>query len=71
MNPYEELSNAIVLQAVKDYRVTLQELKRDPISTNALHSMNELEKFFRSEWYSSLTAINGEVLMEKLRREVV
>jgi hypothetical protein len=59
------------MQAVKDYRVTLQDLKQDPVSTNALHAMNELEKFFRSEWYASLTTINGEMLMEKLRREVV
>ena len=58
MNPYEELANAIVLQAVKDYR--LQEDKRELAS---------IERFFRSAWFSTLTSINPEMLISKLRKE--
>ena len=40
MNPYEELANAIVLQAVKDYRLTDDEAE-----------LAEIERFFRSGWF--------------------
>lgn len=60
MNPYEELANAIVLQAVKDYR--LNEDKRELAS---------IERFFRSAWFSTLTSINPEMLISKLRKEKV
>lgn len=58
MNPYEELANAIVLQSVKDYR--LNEDKRELAS---------IERFFRSAWFSTLTSINPEMLISKLRKE--
>lgn len=58
MNPYEELANAIVLQAVKDYR--LNEDKRELAS---------IERFFRSAWFSTLTSINPDLLISKLRKE--
>lgn len=60
MNPYEELANAIVLQAVKDYR--LHEDERELAS---------IELFFRSAWFSTLTSINPEMLISKLRKEKV
>ncbi|MFA6729866.1 MAG: hypothetical protein WCR95_02585 [Eubacteriales bacterium] len=58
MNPYEELANAIVLQAVKDYR--LHEDKRE---------LANIERFFCSAWFSTLTSINPEMLIYKLRKE--
>jgi len=60
MNPYEELANAIVLQAVKDYRLHDDEQELDSI-----------ERFFRSGWFSVLTSINPEMLISKLRKEKV
>ena len=60
MNPHEELANAIVLQAVKDYR--LHEDKRELAS---------IERFFCSGWFSTLTSINPEMLISKLRKEKV
>jgi len=60
MNSYEELANAIVLQAVKDYRLhdDLKELAR-------------IERFFRSDWFSVLTNVDPEILITKLRKEKV
>jgi hypothetical protein len=60
MNPYEELANAIVLRAVKDYRLhdNEQELAR-------------IEHFFRSGWFGVLTRIDPEMLIVKLRKEKV
>lgn len=60
MDPYQELANAIVLQAVKDYRLhdNEQELVR-------------IERFFRSDWFSVLTNVDPEILITKLRKEKV
>ena len=60
MGPYEELANAIVLQAVKDYR--LQDDDQELAS---------IERFFRSDWFGVLTNINPEILITKLRKEKV
>lgn len=43
-----ELSNAIVLQAVKDYRAALSGQKVDGKMPN--DGIKEIEKFFRSEY---------------------
>lgn len=44
---YENLANAIILQAVKDYRMALKCLKRNPKNRTALADMDEIERFFR------------------------
>ena len=60
MDPYQELANAIVLQAVKDYRLhdNEQELAR-------------IERFFRSDWFGVLTNVDPAILITKLRKEKV
>ena len=58
MNPYEELANAIVLQAVKDYRLTDDEAE-----------LAEIERFFRSGWFGVLPKVDPEYLIRKLRKE--
>ena len=69
MTPYERLANGIVLQAVKDYRDALQNLRINPSYPDALRTVSEVERFFRSGWFSVLTSVDGVVLMEKLRKE--
>ncbi len=69
MDPYENLANAIVLQAAKDYRRALKPLIKNPHSLSAMAVVNEIERFFRSEWYETLTLVDGEMLMRKLREE--
>jgi len=58
--PYENLANAIVLQAVIDYR-----------NTNSLDEQADIERFFRSKWFSILTSIDCETLIVNLRKEMV
>ena len=58
MNPYENLANAIVLQAVKDYRLTDDEAE-----------LAEIESFFRSDWFGVLTDVDPEYLIRRLRKE--
>lgn len=58
---YENLANAVVLQAVKDYRSA----KRG----HNCHKINELEEFFCSNWFTVLTDADGMVILERLQEE--
>ena len=70
MDSYEKLANAIVLQAVKDYRTALKRVARHPKAWDGLATKNECERFFRSGWFGVLTGIDPEMLMRKLQMEV-
>lgn len=70
MNPYENLANAIVIQAAKDYRAAKRKLKRNSTNQLAQAETVSIERFFRSNWYKCLTQIDGEMLIRKLREEV-
>ena len=67
---YENLANAIILQAVKDYRVTLKSLKAKPGNRRAQADKDGIERFFRSQWYSALTSVDGEMMIRSLQMEV-
>ena len=67
---YEDLANAIVLQAAKDYRVALKSLRANPRNRKALSDKEELEQFFRSQWFTVLTSLDGETLIRSLKQEV-
>lgn len=58
MNLYEELANAIILQAVKDYRLSDDELE-----------LKEIERFFRSGWFGVLSKVDPEFLIQSLQKE--
>lgn len=68
-NPYENLANAIVLTAVDDYRRALRRFAKNPNSKDVKADVDEMERFFRSKWYSVLTSVDGEYLIRKLRKE--
>lgn len=55
---YSRLCNAIIVQAVKEY---ISAKKRD----NAVR-LAELKRFFMSEWYSTLTELDGAKMIEML-----
>lgn len=58
MNPYENLANAIILQAARDYRLTDDE-----------QQLQEIERFFRSGWFGVLSKVDPEFLIKELRKE--
>ena len=68
--PYQDLANAIILMAVKDYRDALKKLKKRPRYGPAHDIKNEVERFFRSDWYRELTSVDGNILIKKLKSEV-
>ena len=67
---YENLANAIVLQAVKDYKKSLHQLENNPRNRDAIHEKVRLEKFFRSQWYGVLTNLDPERLMAGVKERV-
>ena len=69
-DPYQNLANGIILRAVKDYRTALRKLKKRPKYGPAQDIKNEVERFFRSDWYRELTSVDGNVLIKKLQAEV-
>ena len=69
-DPWQNLANAVVILAVQDYRAALTRLKYSPSDYRAKAAKDELERFFRSEWYCLLTDLDGAVIMEGVQREV-
>ena len=67
---YEELANAIILQAVKDYSDALKKIKKYGKDKDAENTKRECETFFRSGWYHALTQVDGEMLISALQAEV-
>ncbi|WP_414733864.1 hypothetical protein [Acetobacterium carbinolicum] len=82
MEPYESLVNAIIIQAVKDYRKAIRFLKHHPptpdldndpqkkaLRDKVIKNENErgaVERFFRSGWFEMLSSLDGEVLLKKV-----
>ena len=70
LDPYQELANAIIVQAAEDYRLALRTLKSNPYNSAASGERTALERFFRSDWYATLTTLNPEMLISRLYKEV-
>lgn len=69
MNPYTDLAHGIILQAVKDYRGALKTLGKNSKYAPALIMKSECEQFFRSDWFTMLSGIDGERLLRSLCEE--
>lgn len=78
MKPYSELANAVILRAIDDYRLALERLNyllKEPSFNGkriveTKREIDEIEEFFRSEWYAEMTDISGEDVIKKVRKEV-
>ena len=66
---YEELANAVILQAVADWRNAKRRLRRKPHDIAALERVRETEAFFLSPWFCRLTKVSGKKILEKLKKE--
>lgn len=69
MSGEEHLSNAIILQAVRDYRAILRWLKKHPEDQNAWLERKELEDFFLSDWFRALSKTDSRALLSRLQKE--
>ena len=69
-DPYENLANAIIVQAAEDYRAALKKIKAHPKNKDAIDEALQVERFFRSGWYQRLTNVDGEFLIRKLQENI-
>ena len=67
MDGYEQLAQAIVIQAAKDYKRALRALIRNRDNEKAMATRDSVERFFRSEWFMMLTNTNPNVLLDRLQ----
>ena len=65
---YRNLGNAIILQAVDDYRNALRGKSYHKCLTPE-SIVKETENFFRSSYFGMLTKVKGEYLIHKLKEE--
>lgn len=70
---YRNLVDGILSCAAKDYKRVLRRLEREELEDNERYRLlarkDELELFFRSEWYEALSDADGERLMDRIRRD--
>lgn len=70
IQPWQKLANAIVEQAVKDYRMEQARVKANPRnSDHAKSEVRKLERFFRSDWFEVLTDVDGRLILSRLKKE--
>lgn len=67
---WENLANAIVLSAVRDFRTEYKRYLKNPKSRDAASEVASLIRFFTSDYYKALTSVDGEFLVRKLKEEV-
>jgi hypothetical protein len=67
---WENLANAIILSAVKDYKRALLHLKRNPDSESAKRAVEREEQFFYSSWFEVLTNLDPSYLIRKMKEMV-
>lgn len=68
---YEDLVQAIIVRAAKDYKSVLKTLIRRPRKQVALELKTDIEEFFRSDWFRDLTTADGEYIISELQKEVI
>ena len=67
---YEALANAIILQAVKDFKPAYRRLKNHPNDRLAQDTVREITKFCCSQYFEALTSIDGPALLNRIMREM-
>ena len=67
---YKALANAIILQAVKDFKPAYRRLKNYPNDRLAQDTVREITKFFCSQYFEALTDLDGPALLNRIMREM-
>lgn len=71
VEPYQDLANAIIIRAAKDYRFYRKYARRHPDDYWAEGEMKKIEKFFKSPWADFLCGeMDATYILDKLKEEV-
>lgn len=65
---FENLANAIITQAVMDYRKALTVLEKRPGDEYAQKRCAAFERFFHSEYFQILSNIDPDYLIEQTKK---
>ena len=66
---FEDLANAVIIQAARDYRVALRKLDVNPGHKESQWIKEDCEGFFLSGWFGVLTHVDGDWLLNRLKKE--
>lgn len=69
--PWENFANGIIVQACRDYREALEGMKQAKdyrVKITHTHTIHSLNRFLRGTWYSMLTQVDPEYLIEQLNQ---
>ena len=69
-NQYELLASAIVVQAVKDYKYYIKKQLEAPDNSIVNGQVKLLEKFFNSQWFSTLSGLNKDYLLNRIKKDI-
>lgn len=64
------LANAIIVQAVKDFRPAYRHFKRHPNDKSAEKMVREIMNFFHSDYFCLLSDLDGTVLLKDIIRDI-
>ena len=67
---YQNLANAIILLAVKDYKTILRCPMRKPRNQDAQREKKRLERFFFSQWSGVLTDLDPKRLISAVMKQM-
>lgn len=67
---YQKLANAIILQAVKDFKPAYRRLLRRPNDKRAQDKVREITEFFSSQYFEFLTDLDGPTLLHQIIKEL-
>ena len=65
----EALANAVVLQAVQDYKYAYKNYLENPFDALARDKVEDLRKFFRSGRFAAFTTADGDYILESVEKE--
>lgn len=66
----QDLVQGIVILAVQDYIKARKKLKKCPNDSEAQHLLWDVENFFRSQWFVTLTGFDGNIILGRLEEQV-
>jgi hypothetical protein len=70
MSPYKKLATEIVMQAITDFRKDIKIVKGGKRKKDAaLKDMQDILEFFKSDWFTVLTDLSPDLVIDKLKEE--
>lgn len=69
-NGLHNLAEAIIRRAIIDYKAAYRNFYTDPFKEENKNDLEEVESFFLSDWFETLSDLNGRLIIEKIQKQV-